>query len=260
MDEDDIAFLRLTALKSLNAKKEADLLIQTSQAVAATKRLSRSRSPSPQIVYNHLASTARGACKRHHPPSNDYSPPHHHHHHNQQRDGLHHGGIYRPDAYSTSSSSQHLPPKMESPYVASHWNSPPVQQPLLHHLYHSPTTYVPTKIHPPAGGHNNVQLSPRSAAFVFQNNDILARRIGASPSPPAPSHSYRAQSPLGRWSESPPPPLLGHGYAPHTTGDFRRDPSPRRMHHSRSPPDSHLTNNNHHANGPHQQRRVGSSR
>lgn len=166
MDDEDITLLRLTALKSLNAKKEADLLVQTSKAVAATKRVSRSRSKSPSAVHNYLQCQDAPSRRK------EYSPHRQH------------------DTYRSDPSS---PPKF---------------------------AYYPSKIHP-NGTIPNVQLSPRSAAFVLQNNDILARRIEGSPSPPHQPHSYRPQSPFGYGQES-------------FSNDFRREPSPRRGH-SRSP-------------------------
>lgn len=168
MDDEDITFLRLTALKSLNAKKEADLLVQTSKAVAATQRHSRSRSKSPNIVHhNYLPSQEAPSRRRQeYSPWSDPSPPHN-------------------------------------------------------------FAYFPTQIH----AIPNVQLSPRSAAFVYKNNDILARRIEGSPSPPHPPHSYRPQSPMV------------YGQNPYTNDRRREDASPMRAH-SRSPGqiNSHLRN------------------
>lgn len=181
MEDDDITLLRLTALKSLNAKKEADLLIQTSRAVEATKRISRSRSASPHSGYNNHSSSSR----------KNYSPPRRH----------------RADNHHTLS-------------AIFNNGSPP-------HF-----AYVPSKIHhPSAAMASSVQLSPRSAAFVLQNNDILARRIEGSPTTPPPkqSHAYRAHHhqspPPGRWSESPPPASV---YSPKARREFtsRRSRSP----------------------------------
>lgn len=177
MDDEDITFLRLTALKSLNAKKEADLLVQTSKAVAATQRASRSRSKSPTTVAKFFASSQDASTRR-----KEYSP---------QRLRDNHHGSYRSDA---------SPPKF---------------------------AYFPSKIHPSSNvAIPNVQLSPRSAAFVLQNNDILARRIERSPTPPHQTHFYRTQSPS----------RYGHHQEPSFMVDFRRDASPRRCH-SRSPSD-----------------------
>lgn len=172
MDDEDITFLRLTALKSLNAKKEADLLVQTSKAVAATKRDSRSRSKSPNTAHNYSPHPDAPSRRK------EYSP------HRHQRDN-HHGSSYR---------SETSPPKF---------------------------AYFPSKIHPSVPI-PNVQLSPRSAAFVLQNNDILARRIEGSPTPPHQPHSYRPQSPFG------------YGGQDSFFAEFRRETSPRRGH-SRSP-------------------------
>lgn len=169
MDDEDITFLRLTALKSLNAKKEADLLVQTSKAVEATKRISRSRSKSPKDLHSFLQ------CQDVPSRRTEYSP-------HRSRE-LHY------DSYRSDPS----PPNF---------------------------AYYPTKIHPNSSI-SNVQLSPRSAAFVLQNNDILARRIEGSPTPPHQPHSYRTQSPFGYAQES-------------FLVDSRRDSSPRRVH-SRSP-------------------------
>lgn len=96
----------------------------------------------------------------------------------------------------------------------------------------------------------SVQLSPRSAAFVSQNNDILNRRkVYVSPerdrsrSPITPPSRYTP----GRWSVSPPPPYKNVNLRPnyeHKSGSrspihrdkgspiFRRSPLPS----SKSPP------------------------
>lgn len=145
---------------------------------------------------------------------------------------------------------------LNDPYVPQQLNTGLNTGILPNGQYVPATEYVPFVPIPSVLPATSVQLSPRSAAFVSQNNDILMRRKGGR----SPGKS-RSPSPLpyrdspGRWSVSPPPKILAHrspnrsspnwinyrrsssrSPANHRIRSPRRSPVPVRHTLSRSPP------------------------
>lgn len=196
-DEEDLEFLRLAALKSLNNKKEGDL---THISPPSTSHL---------INGNHLQPIGESARQL----VNDY-----------YANALPALPIERKPIVASA------PHHLAAPYLHSTFEKIDLNDP-----YALPNGNLIGGIgfnkYQPAFGTKpspNVQLSPRSAAFVLQNNDILMRRKGGrTPDSPPRSHSpipYR-RSP-GRWSPTPPP--LGKSRSPKRSPsyDYRRSISP----------------------------------
>lgn len=184
-EEDDIELLRLTALKSLNAKKE----------VTPRDNIKKQIGNAIQVVN----SASSNGVQHNSPPLHipNYYPP------TQQMPILMPRKPILPYDNFTG-----LPPVHEmmqtndinEPYVPQRitgngkWMDSPVND-------FAP--YVPTKI--TSSILPNVQLSPRSAEFVSKNNVILLRRKGGhTPDSPRSPHSTTYRSP-DRWSLSPPP-------------------------------------------------------
>lgn len=174
-DEEDLEFLRLAALKSLNNKKE----------------------PAPTTHNSIKKQIANGDDYHVIPVVNSVRPI---------------------DEYYVSAPLNRIQPNIVhhpiGPYLSSGFEKIDIneqyipqrvnQVPQVNNTFADYTPFGTASLS--ASASTNVQLSPRSAAFVLQNNDILMRRKGGiSPCSPR-SHSptsYR-KSP-GRWSVTPPP-------------------------------------------------------
>lgn len=189
-DDEDLEFLRLAALKSL----KKDVAVPPAQKSATTSL------PKPNVVIenNHLpvvrnAGPGPGPVGRiydgFYPGPSDRRPPPIVH----PADAFVGGRLEKMD--------------LNDPYVPQQLNTGI----LPNGQYVPATEYVPFAPMPSVLPATSVQLSPRSAAFVSQNNDILMRRKGGR----SPGKS-RSPSPLpyrdspGRWSVSPPPKILAH--------------------------------------------------
>lgn len=178
-DEEDLELLRLAALKSLNNKKEAE---PAHILAPLTTHLINGNA-------NHIQPVGESARQL----VNDY---------------------YSAVAAATPAASERLllnaGHRSLGPYLHSNFEKIDLNDPYapkttnllltgnVFNDYQSPFISKPSP---------NVQLSPRSAAFVLQNNDILMRRKGGrTPDSTARSHSPTAyrKSP-GRWSPTPPP-------------------------------------------------------
>lgn len=204
-DDEDLEFLRLAALKSLNNKKDvATNAVQTKQ-IPTNITNSTTIKPNKIVHGNH-----------------------------ETYDTLAHG-FFEPkktdigvDFYTRAGTVQHNDYPPIDNYVGGRLeqldiNEPYLPQPINPRLtssvmadYRPPTEYVPYVPSSSVLPVSNVQLSPRSAAFVSENTDILLRRKGGrSPSP---------------WSMSPKP-------ASHHSWNYRRSGSrsPAHQYASRSP-------------------------
>lgn len=176
-DDEDLEFLRLAALKSLNNKKETELPhisppSATSHLINGNINHVQPISESArQLVNDYFSATA---------PTLPFDAP-------LTNAFVHTGGAYLHANFDKID--------LNDPYASR--NVHPIGGSVL-------GDYQPPYVANPSP---NVQLSPRSAAFVLQNNDILMRRkTDRSPVSPSRSHSplpYR-RSP-GRWSPTPPP-------------------------------------------------------
>lgn len=175
-DDEDLEFLRLAALKSLNNKKDAELPhisppSRTHLLNGNVNHINPIGESARQLVSDYYSATMPTLPFKP-PPLNEFihtvGP---HLHSNFEKIDLN-------DAYGTQ--------------IGNTMGGNVLNE------YKAPFGTKPT---------SNVQLSPRSAAFVLQNNDILMRRkSGRSPDSLPRSHSpipYR-KSP-GRWSPTPPP-------------------------------------------------------
>lgn len=197
-DEEDLEFLRLAALKSLNNKKEAELphisLQSTTHLINGTASLLQPISESARQLVNDYYSATAASVPVDRPPLN---------------------AVHHPIGPYLLSNFEKI--DLSDPYAAPSAN---IIGGSVFNEYQPPFDAKPSP---------NVQLSPRSAAFVLQNNDILMRRkSGRSPDSPPRSHSpipYR-KSP-GRWSPTPPP-LMAKSRSPKRSPSYgyRRSISP----------------------------------
>lgn len=107
------------------------------------------------------------------------------------------------------------------PYLPQRVNAPPLAPSLVSTLPLQPQQPLPPLVIPPAypefnpyaNDHDpitNVQLSPRSAAFVYENKKIIKQRQGI-PSPSSPKQNpFRQSRSPPRWSRSPTPDRIYH--------------------------------------------------
>lgn len=198
-DDEDLEFLRLAALKSLNNKKDADLphISPPSSTHLINGNISHIQpiGESARQLVNDYYNSAKI------PSTHPYEPP-------TLNEFVHTGGAYLHSNFDKID--------LSDPYAA----------PILHPIGGTVLNdYQPPYVTKPSP---NVQLSPRSAAFVLQNNDILMRRkTGRSPDSPPRSHSplpYR-KSP-GRWSPTPPPMAKSRSPKRSPSYGYRRSISP----------------------------------
>lgn len=196
-DEEDLEFLRLAALKSMSKKEPLIKQTPINRLIPNTRNIGNAIQVLDTVIGLPLKSQIN-------PPFNIYGPPH------TQQQQIQHQLIHRPPSLIFSNGRQNSlePININEKYVPQRIGNNGNWTEAGHNEY---VPYVPTKIGPPTLP--NVQLSPRSAAFVSQNNDILMRRKGGhssnscSRSPQSPrydSPSYRAHS-ADRWSKSPSP-------------------------------------------------------
>lgn len=211
-EEDDLELLRLAALKSLNNKKEnapAPLSTTAKPLVNHPFKATAAIVPNSVIPIVNIVPGLR--------PGNEYYPiaPGVRHHPADEYIGSQFDKIDIKDQY--------VPQRVNVLASNGHYGSVAPE-------------YVPYGSAPIASASNipNVQLSPRSAAFVLQNNDILMKRkTGVSPGRPS-SPRTRSPSPyrgsLGRWSATPPPMAKKH-----SSRSPKRSPYVYRRSASRSP-------------------------
>lgn len=185
-DEDDLEFLRLAALKSLNAKKEnVPTSISTSAKPIANQSFKAVSANNSDVRTIPVVNNVTGLR-----PVDEYYPtvlpvPRH--------------------PVDTYIGSQFEKIDIKDQYIPQRVNVPPT---INGHFGSIVPEYVPFVSAPIASVGNipNVQLSPRSAAFVLHNNDILMRRkTGVSPGSPRSRSPSPYRSGLGRWSVTPPP-------------------------------------------------------
>lgn len=218
-DDEDLEFLRLAALKSLNIKKDASVIpskVSSSASTAANvpsevKRIASHNSRVNRIPAMNAAAFTTGLIG----PNESYygnTADIRRDYRDYPLVDKYHGGIL--EQLETS-----------DPYLAQ----PRHPLNMMPEYGKSPANnYVPQPPNTDILPISNVQLSPRSAAFVLQNNDILMRRKGArSPSP------YRKES--ARWSVTPPP--VKHRSPNHSPSNYyyRRSESRSPVHRTRSP-------------------------
>lgn len=163
-DDEDLEMLRLAALKSL--KKEN---------VPATKPVSNNKTDASHVI--PIVSNRPVVDKYFAPNGPEMVPPNLIHH---PVPPYVNAGFEKMDINDT--------------YVPQRLNPPPLVAPFNEFFGVPPTGAIVEPI-------TNVQLSPRSAAFVFENKQIIQRRQGKT--------EDRAHSPVplrqspGRWSRSP---------------------------------------------------------
>lgn len=196
-DEEDLEFLRLAALKSLNNKKESELPHISSPAtthlINGNVNHIQPIGESARRLVNDYYSASAVSAPIERPPLN---PIHHsmgpYLHSNFEKIDLN-------DPYAAPSAN------LIGGNVFSEYQAPFIAKPLP-----------------------NVQLSPRSAAFVLQNNDILMRRkTGRSPdSPPRPHSPIPYRKSPGRWSPTPPPMAKSRSPKRSPSYGYRRSVSP----------------------------------
>lgn len=195
--EEDLEFLRLAALKSLNNKKEVELPHisppSTTHLINGNINLIQPIGESARRLVNDYYSASGVSAPIERPPLN----------------AIHHS---------------------MGPYLHSNFEKIDINDPYAVQNANLIGANVFNEYQPPfiAMPSPNVQLSPRSAAFVLQNNDILMRRkTGRSPDSPPRSHSpipYR-KSP-GRWSPTPPPTTKSRSPKRSPSYGYRRSASP----------------------------------
>lgn len=228
-DDEDLEFLRLAALKSINAKKEIQPKSSTNTYFA--KHPPQKVGNAIQVVENVCGAALLQTPiilqpQINRPFNGTYSPPPSTIHptvsnrQQIQRNNFTNGPPPPPITTPRENNEPYVPQRMDS---NGKW---------IDSAVNDFAPYVPAKIGP--SGLNNVQLSPRSAAFVSQNNDILMRRKGGhspngSRSPPSPQ--YRSSP--GRWSISPTPKFTAIRSSP--GWDSRRSKSRSPINRDRSP-------------------------
>lgn len=198
-DDEDLEFLRLAALKSLNNKKEAELPhispASSTHLINGNAGHIQPIGESARQLVNDYYSAAAVTAPIERPPLST---------------------VHHPIAPYLHSNFEKI--DLNDPYVtqAAHIIGGPV-----FNEYQAPFVTKPSP-------NVQVQLSPRSAAFVLENNDILMRRkSGRSPDSPPRSHSpipYR-KSP-GRWSPTPPPMAKSRSPKRSPSYGYRRSVSP----------------------------------
>lgn len=147
-DDEDLEFLRLAALKSLNNKKE--------------------------VISAQVKPVHSTTC------NNEFY------------------GVDAEHSRHRNFVDNHVGNRMETmdlndPYVPLGISSHPADKPIIDYR-----DYSPFSVYHPSAPIPKVQLSPRSAAFVLQNNDILMRRKGGRTPATSRSPSYSNQSPSYR--------------------------------------------------------------
>lgn len=181
-EDDDLESLRLAALKTLHKPKQP--------AVKPIPVVKPIENVVPPVSISTISSQSKVSPLRQQPVS------------------------YTPSPVPPKPIDPYLPQVSPALVTPNSWDrvispyAPSVVPPIIAPVYHSSTMPI-MATQPPivrlvssvssiASTTNNVQLSPRSAAFVSQNNDILQRRKQRAVSP-----TYN-RSP-GRWSRSPSP-------------------------------------------------------
>lgn len=201
-DDDDLEMLRLAALKSLK-KENVPVGIKTAlqvKAVAAAVPKSVNKIQDNRVI--PVVSNIRHVIDKYYvaPGGPELVQPNLIHHPVSVPAYIDAGfeKIDINDAY--------IPQRLKAPLPAA-IQQQQQQQPLPPLTIPTAVTY--TEFNPYAAVNepiSTVQLSPRSAAFVYQNKQIVKRRQGIAPSsPPSPSSNPFRQSPPGRWSRSPSP-------------------------------------------------------
>lgn len=214
-EEDDLELLRLAALKSLNIKKDAsttNMLPSTVPTVPKAPRTSNNVGHRNTVRSCHIAVTnpafapapsdAKNGDKRR--EYRDYKAP------------IESYSVVRLDQPMDMNDAYSVQSRQPSSLVAD---------------YGRAANYVPHVSNTDALPIPNVQLSPRSAAFVLQNNDALMRRKGGRSRSASP---YRNDA--KRWSVSPPP-LVKHRSPNHSPSHhyYRRSESRSPVPRPRSP-------------------------
>lgn len=184
-DDEDLEFLRLAALKSLKAKKENVPTSLSSSEIPALNQPSKAAT-APSIPFagdNHIIPVVNNLSGVR--PIDEYFPT---------------VPVIIRHPNDTFIGSQFEKINLHDQYVPQRINVANNYGPIAPEYvpYGSAPITVPSV--------SNVQLSPRSAAFVLQNNDILMRRKGGvSPKSPRSRSPSPYRSNLGRWSATPPP-------------------------------------------------------
>ncbi|XP_031618784.1 serine/arginine repetitive matrix protein 2-like [Contarinia nasturtii] len=172
-DDEDLELLRLEALKSL--KKDTAPAVSTSKSIADSHVIPVVGNVRPTAMT--VAATALPVDKFYAPCEPVLVQP---------------NLIHHPVPPYVNSGFEKM--EISEPYLPQRLNPPP---PFNEYVPFSVASNAPPIIDPIT----NVQLSPRTAAFVYENKQIIQRRQGKSPShSPVP---FR-KSP-GRWSRSPSP-------------------------------------------------------
>lgn len=200
-DDEDLEMLRLAALKSLKKENGPIATIGGTQQPAVAQPVNKI-----PVVNNVRYVAAPGASDSIQPNLNHHPVP---------------IATYIDSGFEKMDiSDAYAPHRSKGPLPQAIPHQQQQQQPLPP-LVIPPTVsyaeFIPYAT--PSDPITNVQLSPRSAAFVYENKQIIKRRQGiAPPSPPSPPLNPFRQSSPGRWSRSPSPDPRYHrtSRSPHT--------------------------------------------
>lgn len=197
-DDEDLELLRLAALKSL--KKDTVPPVSTSKSTSDGRVI--------PVVGNVRPTTSTVTS------INDKFYP--------ETDLIQPNIVHHPVPPYVSSGFEKM--EIGEPYLPQRLNAPPFNE-------YVPQFGVTSNAPPMLDPITNVQLSPRTAAFVYENKQIIQRRQVKSPShSPVP---FR-KSP-GRWSRSPSPENWKYRRSPKSRSPSFQNHSPQRRRHSPQP-------------------------